>query len=934
MRKGYRKFNCKTALILLTVLVLVFSPASAVQAGKALPAVQAQVNVNALLAGMTPEEKVGQLFLVTFKGRDVSPQSQIYDLVVNHAVGGVVLTAANNNFVGPENTAQEAQMLISSLQNEAWNAAQSVEGEPPARAYIPLFMGVSQLGGGSPNDDILNGLTPLPNELAIGATWNVQLAEQVGFTMGRELSALGFNLYFGPSLDVLDSVQVESAADTGTQTFGGDPYWVGEMGKAYIQGLHTGSSQLAVIARNFPGGGSADRPTSEEVSTVRKSLEQLKQIELAPFFAVTGGASSSEQTTDGLLVSHIRYQGFQGNIRATTRPVSLDQAALEQLMSLDQFDSWRKNGGVIVSDNLGSPALQKFYSPTGQFYDARQVTLNAFLAGNDLLYTDQILSTNDPDSYTTILNTLQFFANKYREDRAFAQRVDASVSRLLTLKLKLYPDFDFQIVLPQAEDLDNIGNSLEVSFQVAQHAATMISPTAAELSVEIPEPPSQRDKIVFLTDTVGSRQCSTCSEKIELAADEFQKSVLKLYGPDSGGRVAAYNLSSYSFEDLNNLLEGVTVPDEEILQNLENDLRDANWIVFSMLNTQTDRPASLALQHFLASRPDLYGSGKKLIVFALQSPYYLDATDISKLTAYYGLYSRETPFVDVSARILFQEVTPSGALPVSVSGIGYDLISVTAPDPTQIIPLKIDLTQQDAQSTPDPNKAPSFQRGDTIPLVTGMIYDHNHNSVPDGTVVRFLFSVGGESGTLQQIETVTQSGVARATYPIQTSGLLEIRVVSDPAATSDILQLDISPGERAEVTAIVPTAVITEAPTPTPTVTELPLPTDLPEILPTQTARGFQWFLSMLVIWGCALVVFYLGWRMISLRWGMRWGLTAAIGGLLSYLYLSSNLADSNLWLQRSNTGAPAALIMIGILAGWGMGWLWWQWLEQNKYRS
>ena len=46
----------------------------------------------AVLAAMTPEERVGQLFLVTFQGTDTHDQTQIYDLIANHHVGGVVLT--------------------------------------------------------------------------------------------------------------------------------------------------------------------------------------------------------------------------------------------------------------------------------------------------------------------------------------------------------------------------------------------------------------------------------------------------------------------------------------------------------------------------------------------------------------------------------------------------------------------------------------------------------------------------------------------------------------------------------------------------------------------------------------------------------------------------------------------------------------------------
>jgi beta-N-acetylhexosaminidase len=122
-------------------------------------------------------------------------------------------------------------------------------------------MGISQDGDGYPNDQILSGLTQLPDLMALGATWNTGLAEQVGAISGKELSSLGFNLYFGPSLDVLESPGSTLGNGLGATAFGGDPYWVGAMGSAYISGLHTGSKdRLTVIANHFPGGGSADRP--------------------------------------------------------------------------------------------------------------------------------------------------------------------------------------------------------------------------------------------------------------------------------------------------------------------------------------------------------------------------------------------------------------------------------------------------------------------------------------------------------------------------------------------------------------------------------------------------------------------------------------------------------------------------------------------------
>jgi beta-N-acetylhexosaminidase len=145
--------------------------------------------------------------------------------------------------------------------------------------------------------------------MAIGASWNTSLAAQSGEIQGRELAALGINFLLGPSLDVLDTPNPSGLADIGTNVFGGDPYWVGEIGRAYIRGLHTGSkNRLMVIPKHFPGYGGTNRLTSSEIPTVRKSLEQLKQIELAPFFAVTGGSDDPQSIADGLLVSHIRYR--------------------------------------------------------------------------------------------------------------------------------------------------------------------------------------------------------------------------------------------------------------------------------------------------------------------------------------------------------------------------------------------------------------------------------------------------------------------------------------------------------------------------------------------------------------------------------------------------------------------------------------------------
>ncbi len=900
--------------VLVGLIVAVFSPALA----------QGRDPIAEHLRKMTPEERVGQLFLVSFSGTDVGLTSQIYDLIVNHHVGGVVLSAANNNFVD-ENTAQAVYEMVSALQEvEAKSAFDPAPGSTPG-VYVPLLMGISQEGGGAPNDQILNELTPLPDQMAIGAAWNRALAQGVGETMGRELAALGFNFYLGLSLDVLTLTNPAVNSDLGTRSFGGDPYWVSEMSRAYVTGLHAGSEgRLLVIAKRFPGSGGADRPFAQEISTVRRSLDELKSLELAPFFAVTGGAPDSLSVTDGLMVSHIRYQGFQGNIRATTRPISMDQQALEQLLALPELVNWRANGGLLVSDNLGTPAVRLFYDPDLRSFSGRLVARDSFLAGNDLLYMGNIISSDAADNYTTVLRSLEFFAQKYREDTAFASRVDESVYRILAQKYRLYGTFNRAISPPDVAQLDSLGGGHDQVFEVARNAATLISPARGDLATVLPSHPGQFDRIVFLSDSRVTRQCAGCKDINVLGKSAFQLAVQRLYGPQGGGLITPSYLSSYSFDDLNLMLN-----DKLLTSELPDDLSRATWVVISTLDMPEGSTSLFTLRRFLTERQRLL-SDKKVILFSFNAPFYLDATDISKLTAYYALYSESEPFIDVAARLLFQEVSPAGSLPVSVPGIGYDLISATAPDPNQVIELQLNLpaaspTPTGNVDTPEPPSMPIFKVGDTISLRTGTILDHNQRPVPDGTVVRFTFSQG-ESGFFQQVDVVTAQGVAIIAYRLDKPGLIEIRASSEPAQVSDTIQLDVT-DEGVSVLISTPTRESIPTLTASPTLS-LPTPTS-PTRTPSSPAmagdypNAWGWFMVVLVLFAGTALSYWLGTQVVEPRWAVRWALLVFLSGVLAYNYLILDFPGAENWLAGRGLSSFLQAVLVGQAVGFILGWVW-----------
>lgn len=850
---------------------------------------------------LTVEQKVGQLFLISFTGTNTDADSQIYDLITNYDIGGVILSRDRDNFTN-ENTIGNARSLINNLQLINYQKSLN-EPDKAHDEYIPLFIGISQEGGGYPNDQILSGLTPIPNQIALGATWNREMVGSMGETLGMELASIGFNFYFGLSLDVLTLNDPSINPDLTTRLFGGDPYWVGEFGKTFTQGVHTGSKgKMLVVAKHFPGRGGSDRQADVEIPTIRKSLEDLSAIELAPFFAVTDTGNESSAVVDGLMVSHIRYQGFQGNIRATTKPISFDQQAFGEVLSLEPVVSWRQSGGLVVSDSLGTQAVRSFYDPDGINFSARLIARDAFMAGSDLLQLGDIRSTGDADNYTSVVNTLAYFVQRYNDDENFAERVDESVMRVIQKKLAFSDGRAFNstninpsVLLP----FDYAPNESEV-FKIAKKSATLLSPSRAELGVVLPEPPQPLDYIIFISDTKAGKQCSTCATKVTLTVDGFQNNVNKLYGPAADGSILSTHLSSFTFTELQFFLDG-RLEDK----TLEDALGRADWVVLSTQNMPENTETITTLRRLLNDKKSLL-SEKAVVLFSFDAPYYLDATDISKLTAYYNLYDPSPIFVDLAARILFQEVSPIGASPVSVEGIGYDLLKATSPDPTQIIKLSIsngplpfgalpEITPlPDGQillpgitETQTPILPPQYRIGDSVTISTSLILDRNQNQVPDGTPVEFNIISSGE--VVERTVSTTVKGLAVATVDLDKSGVFEISAKSEPAEISEIIRIDVS-SDGSTVVIITPTPELfvptpTEAASaPTPVATSTPMPSR------TLAENGYPnfvgWFLLALIQLTGAFIAFILFSLFGDSKWSLRAGLIVIISGSLIYNFV------------------------------------------------
>ncbi|MBN1137341.1 MAG: hypothetical protein JXM73_12200 [Anaerolineae bacterium] len=876
----------------------------------------------ALLAQMTVEQKVGQLFLVTFVGNDASPGTDVAKLIRQDYVGGVVLLASNSNFYNDADTPHQVAELSNALQTLAMGSG----------AKAPLFIGLDHEGDAYPYTRVTGGTTPLPNAMAIGATWDPANARDVGLIVGRELAALGVNLLLGPVVDVLNNPQPSGQGDIGTRTFGGDPWWVGQMGRAYIEGVHQGSNgRVATVAKHFPGHGGSDRLPDEEVATVDKSLQELKRIELAPFFAITQDGNP-EAVTDALMSSHIRYRGFQGNLRQFTAPISFDAEGMGAILDLVEFATWRPTG-LIVSDSLGVPAVRKYFDPTLSTFPHRRIAKEAFLAGNDVLLLSQFdLNNVWPDQLSNIRDTVAYFRSEYQANPAFAARVDDAVSRILRLKLELYPAFVLETVrVPVTTAAEACGQGEAVTRRIANQAITLLYPDPGAM----PAPPRSGEKILIFTDARPVRECFTdrCPTFATLSQTAVQEAIIGIYGPQGTGQVLAEEVASLSFGQLKTFLTTAPAGDGTG-SDVDRLLSEANWIIFASQDLNPVKgPNSDALKLFLNQGSSL-APDAKLVVLAFNAPYYLDTTEVSKLTLYLAAYSKTGPFVQAAVRTLFRETPAQGASPVSIPGINYDLLRQLSPDSEQTIPVVV----------MDPAPASGGQLGPppvSVRLQAGPILDYNGHAVPDGTEVVFSAQYRDGMAYLPPQTAATSGGAAVVTMTLTAPGSVQLAAESGDAFRSQTIDLTIQapPTPTALPTVATPTSPPpTPSPTTAPSATPLPpsptaVPTSTPappsptpsvEVLPaalgpTRAVDGGDLLLAggatgAVLVGGCLLAG-----RKRRRAAVVRWILLAVIGGMAGYILYAVQAIRPEAWGILPETAwaaraAVAVMVVVGAL--------------------
>ena len=375
--------------------------------------------VEETIAGMTDEEKIGQLFVNMGASRD---EAYLVDALERHHFGAVRYNP------GPAADVHEQNRILQE------------------NSKVPLLIASNAEAGG--NGACTDGTT-VGFHIKVGATKDPRWAYELGRVSGVESAAIGCNWAFAPIVDLLRNWRNPIISN---RSFGADADLVLECGKAYLRGM--AESGVACAMKHFPGDGIDER--DHHLSSAVNSLSTREWDET--FGRVYAGMIDAG--VQSVMVGHIMQPAYQRHFSPGTPDSGLLPGSLCKELVTDLLKGQLGFNGLVVTDAshmVGMTSAMK----------RSRVVPTAIAAGCDLF-----LFFNDPDE------DFGYMMAGYRDGTITDERLHDALRRILGTKaaLGLHRKPKTDIVPPAAEALARIGlpESRSVFDEITDRAITLV----------------------------------------------------------------------------------------------------------------------------------------------------------------------------------------------------------------------------------------------------------------------------------------------------------------------------------------------------------------------------------------------------------------------------------------------------------------------------
>jgi beta-glucosidase len=411
------------------------------------PNAAVEARVEDLLSRMTLEEKVAQMLSLwdakagVFDAKlefDPAKMAKLFPDGIGQFARPSDATGPSSPRVVPGRDVRGTIRLVNALQKYAMTRT---------RLGIPILFHEEGLHGYA-----ARGATSFPQAIALASSWDPALVRAVNAITAREIRARGVSLALTPVVDVARDPRWGRIEET----FGEDPYLVGEMGVAAVEGLQgegrtqtLSSGKVFATLKHLTGHGQPESGTN--VGPAPYAERTLREFFFPPFENVI-----QRTGIDAVMPSYNEIDGV---------PSHANVWLLRKVLR----EEWGFNG-VVVSDYYAISDLEKLHHVAGSPEEAARLAL---AAGVDC-------DLPSGGAYATL-------TQQVRDGRVPVESINAAVRRILALKFRAGL---FENPYADAERAVSITNDPEaraLARKAAQRAIVLLK-NDGMLPLQLPQP--------------------------------------------------------------------------------------------------------------------------------------------------------------------------------------------------------------------------------------------------------------------------------------------------------------------------------------------------------------------------------------------------------------------------------------------------------------
>lgn len=264
-----------------------------------------------------------------------------------------------------------------------------------SKLKIPVLIGIDAIHG----NGLYSGATIYPTPISMAATFEDKLSYDCGVQSAKEMRATGSHWAFTPNIDVLREPRWGRTGET----YGEDPFLVGNMGTEMIKGFQqddfTGANKVIACAKHLIGGGESINGMNLAPTDV--SERTLLEMHLPPYKKAV-----QEGKVFSIMTAHNEINGI---------PCHMDKHLMTDILR----DQWGFQGFYVSDWN----DVERIYSVHRAAKDFKEATLLSVEAGLDM-------HMHGPQFGEYVLELV-------KEGKLPVERVDYACAKILEAKFRL-----------------------------------------------------------------------------------------------------------------------------------------------------------------------------------------------------------------------------------------------------------------------------------------------------------------------------------------------------------------------------------------------------------------------------------------------------------------------------------------------------------------